>query len=78
MAAELGIEPTPASIAAHYRGVVEALVYDLADPDARDSLAAEGVRSMRTGTVMRSDRDRRRLAEEVLTFGASLLGERTT
>jgi len=78
MAAELGIEPTPASIAAHYRGVVDALVYDLADPDARDSLAAEGVRSMRTGTVMRSDRDRRRLAEEVLSFGASLLGEGTT
>jgi hypothetical protein len=33
---------------------------------------------MRTGTVMRSDRDRRRLAEEVLTFGASLLGPRST
>src|SRR3972149_6140343 len=32
MAAELGIEPTPASIAVHYRGVVEALVYDLAAP----------------------------------------------
>jgi len=78
MAAELGIEPTPTSIAAHYRGVVDALVYDLADADARDPLAAEGVRSMHTGTVMRSDRDRRRLAEEVLTFGASLLGPRST
>jgi LPPG:FO 2-phospho-L-lactate transferase len=78
MAAELGVETTPASIAAHYHGVLRGLVYDVADPDANDHLAGQGVRSMRTDTVMRSEGDRRRLAEEVLAFGASLLGSRST
>jgi LPPG:FO 2-phospho-L-lactate transferase len=72
MAAELGIEATPASVAAHYKGVIAGLVYDRADPDAGGLLAAEGIRSIRTDTVMRSDGDRRRLADDVLAFGASL------
>jgi len=72
MAAELGIEPAPAAIAAHYAGLIRGLVYDEADPDSSARLAEAGVRSLRTRTVMRSDRDRRRLAQEVLAFGASL------
>ena len=76
MAAELGIEPTPMSIAAHYHGVIRGLVYDDADADCGGILAAQGVRSIRTETLMRSDGGRRRLAEKVLAFGASLLAER--
>ncbi|HLE22714.1 MAG TPA: 2-phospho-L-lactate transferase [Anaerolineales bacterium] len=76
MAAELGIEPTPMSIAAHYDGVIRGLVYDDADADCGGILAAQGVRSIRTDTLMRSDGGRRRLAEKVLAFGASLLAER--
>jgi hypothetical protein len=49
------------------------LVYDEADGDNGADLAASGVRSLRTRTVMRSDRDRRRLAAEVLAFGAGLI-----
>jgi LPPG:FO 2-phospho-L-lactate transferase len=78
MAAELGVEATPASLAAHYNGVIGGWVYDAADPDAGGPLARQGVLSLRTDTLMRSDRDRRRLAEEVLAFGASLPGARST
>jgi LPPG:FO 2-phospho-L-lactate transferase len=76
MAAELGIEPTPMAIAAHYQGVIGGFVYDEADPDSGEALASQGVRSIRTDTVMRSDGDRRSLAEKVLAFGASLLAEK--
>jgi LPPG:FO 2-phospho-L-lactate transferase len=78
MAVELGVEPSPTSIAAHYRQVIGGLVYDETDADASDALADLGVRSLRTRTVMRSDGDRRRLAEEVLAFGASLPPVRST
>jgi LPPG:FO 2-phospho-L-lactate transferase len=73
MAAELGVEPTPVSIARHYAGLIRGLVYDDSDPEVTSSLAEGGVRSIRTRTVMRSDRDRRRLAESVLAFGGSLV-----
>src|SRR3972149_1773892 len=42
MAAELGVEATPVSIAAHYDGVIGGWVYDEADPDASDPLARPG------------------------------------
>lgn len=72
MAAELGLETTPLAVAAHYAGVVQGLVYDSADPDSAGDLLAAGFRSRRTRTLMRSDRDRRRLAEEVLAFAEEL------
>jgi LPPG:FO 2-phospho-L-lactate transferase len=76
IAAELGVEPTPSSIARHYAGVIRGLVYDDSDADVTSSLAEGGVRSIRTRTIMRSDRDRRRLAERVLAFGGSLVSLR--
>jgi LPPG:FO 2-phospho-L-lactate transferase len=72
MAAELGVDPTPEAIGAHYAGLLDGLVYDQADPDAGLALRETGLRSLRSRTLMRSDRDRRRLAEEVLAFGAAI------
>jgi LPPG:FO 2-phospho-L-lactate transferase len=72
MAEELGVPTTPQAIARHYEGVITGLVYDEADPDVGGQLTEAGVRSIRTRTVMRSPGDRRRLAEEVLAFGATL------
>jgi len=72
MAAELEVDPTPQGIGAHYAGLLHGLVYDQADPDVGLDLQKAGLRSLRTRTLMRSDRDRRRLAEEVLTFGATI------
>ena len=77
MAAELGVAPTPVSIARHYGGILGGLIYDEADADAGGALLELGVRSQRTRTVMRSDRDRRRVAEELLVFGESLIAVRS-
>jgi hypothetical protein len=73
MAVELGLEPTPLSIGRHYAGVIRGLMYDESDPDTTQSLAELGLRSIRGRTLMRSDRDRRRLAEDVLAFGETLV-----
>ena len=72
MAAELSVEPTPQAIAAHYSGLLHGIVYDQADPDAGDALQRDGLRSLRTRTLMRTDRDRRRLAGEVVDFGTAV------
>ena len=72
MAAELSIDPTPQAIAAHYAGFLHGLAYDQADPDVGAELEMAGLRSLQTRTLMRSDRDRRRLAEEVLAFGQTV------
>jgi LPPG:FO 2-phospho-L-lactate transferase len=76
MAVEMGLQPTPLTIARHYSGVIRGLMYDERDSDARVELADLGIESVRTQTVMRSDRDRRRLAEAVLAFGESLVSIR--
>ncbi len=75
MAAELGLEPTPPTVAEHYAGQVDGLVYDVSDGDQGGSIARLGIRSLRTRTLMRSERDRVRLAAEVVRFGVTL-GER--
>jgi len=73
MAVELGLATTPQAVAGHYAGVVDGLVYDVADPDVGARLESAGILSLRTRTLMRSDRDRRRLAEDVMAFGESLV-----
>jgi LPPG:FO 2-phospho-L-lactate transferase len=70
MAAELGIDPTPEQLAGHYAGLLGGLIYDVADPDVSEALHRGGVQSRRKRTLMRSDRDRKRLAEDVLAFAA--------
>jgi LPPG:FO 2-phospho-L-lactate transferase len=60
---ELGIDGTPAAIAAHYGGLMDALVVD-----SGDTAAAAGISKpvFSTDTLMRSAEDRRRLARFVL------------
>lgn len=72
MANELGVECTPRVVAEHYAGALDGLVYDLADGDEAEELAGLEVRSLRTRTLMRSERDRERLASEVVRFGIGL------
>lgn len=74
IAGELGLEPLPLVLAQHYEGVIRGLVYDTADRDVGAQLAGAGVASRRTRTLMRSARDRRRLASEVLEFARVLQG----
>lgn len=63
---ELGIPVSSAGIAAHYRGFVDGLVLDMAD--AGDMEAIAGVRTLLTGTIMKSAGDRARLAADVLAW----------
>jgi LPPG:FO 2-phospho-L-lactate transferase len=70
---ELGTLVTNSAIAAHYHGLIDGLVIDLADAAAaRDSVLPHCV----TATLMRTLADRDRLAREVLAFADWLRTER--
>ncbi len=65
---ELGIEPGPAAVAAHYEGLLSGLVIDRQDQSRAAELTSERLAILVTDTVMRSAADRARVAGEVLTF----------
>ncbi len=69
MMTELGLPTTTAAIAAHYEGLLDAIVLDRAD-DAEAGMI--GIPSLVTNTLMRSEDDKRRLAREVLDFVSGL------
>lgn len=73
---ELGIEPSAASVAAHYRGLIEGLLIDEVDARHRDAIAATGAAVRVAQTVMRSMDDRTALARECLAFAAQLQKQR--
>jgi LPPG:FO 2-phospho-L-lactate transferase len=73
MYAELGIQPSALSVAHHYDKLLDGFVLDQIDAAQAQSVEALGVRARLTDTIMRTPQDRRRLAEEVLKFGESLL-----
>jgi LPPG:FO 2-phospho-L-lactate transferase len=67
--AELGVESTPAAIAAHYGSLLDGLVLDEADRDWRERC---GCPTLVTQTLMRTLEDRRRLAAATLEFAGRL------
>ncbi|MFC3173926.1 2-phospho-L-lactate transferase [Novosphingobium bradum] len=64
---ELGLEPGPAAIAAHYGDLIDGLVIDHAD---RAELASPAL--LHTDILMRDDAGQQRLAAEVLAFARRL------
>jgi LPPG:FO 2-phospho-L-lactate transferase len=72
----LGGEPSALSVARHYveryPGVVDGLVIDRVDRSQSAGIEAMRVRVLATGTVMRSDSDRERLASETVAFAKTL------
>jgi LPPG:FO 2-phospho-L-lactate transferase len=66
---ELGIVVNTQAIAAHYRGLIDALVID--DADAADRANAD-VPIMTTPTMMKTLYDRERLARDVVSFAEQL------
>ena len=66
---ELGLAITNFSIAAHYRGLIDALVIDESDANDRSRLS---VPVLITHTMMRSLEDRERLAAEICSFAEGL------
>ncbi|MEN3976007.1 2-phospho-L-lactate transferase [Emcibacter sp. SYSU 3D8] len=67
--AELGLDVTQATIAHHYRDLIDGLVLDTEDADMADTL---GVSTYVTNTVMKTIDDRTGLARAVLDFAVAL------
>lgn len=72
MFAELGIEPSPAAVAHHFRHLLKGIVIDKVDGDESDRIRQMGIRTCITDTVMMGRSDRARLAQDVLHFGVEL------
>jgi LPPG:FO 2-phospho-L-lactate transferase len=72
--AELGVEPSAALVAAHYRGIIDGFVLDRRDIALAASI---GVTAHAAETLMQTLADRMALAREVLSFATRLTpGER--
>jgi LPPG:FO 2-phospho-L-lactate transferase len=72
MFAELGLEVTAASVAAHYGELLRGFVLDTVDAELESAVQTETLKVLVTDTVMKTDADRARLAREVLAFAAKL------
>lgn len=75
MLAELGLEVSATSVAAHYQGLAAGFVLDEVDAALRPAIEALGLRVLVTDTVMRSAADRARLAAETLAFTRTLIAQ---
>lgn len=71
---ELGLAPTNAAIAAHYRGLIDGLIIDQAD--AADAVALD-IETCIAPTLMTDLPSKAGLAEQVLAFGERLQGKRS-
>jgi LPPG:FO 2-phospho-L-lactate transferase len=71
MMRELGLEPSAATVAAHYRGLITGIVMDKADAALAPAVEAQGITVTLTGTLMRNAVDRLRLAQECVAFARS-------
>jgi LPPG:FO 2-phospho-L-lactate transferase len=66
MYAEMGIEPSAVSVAAHYGDLLDGFVMDRIDSALEGEIRGMGLVATVTNTLMHSSNDRRRLAQEVL------------
>jgi LPPG:FO 2-phospho-L-lactate transferase len=72
MMQELGLDVSAAAVAAHYRGLVTAMVVDAQDVALAAAIRAMGMAVRTADTLMRNGADRRRLAATCLEFAAAL------
>jgi len=72
MFSELGIPATATAVAAHYGSLLSGFVLDEQDADQADAVQDLDILPYVTGTIMKSQPDRRRLALEVLEFSKLL------
>jgi LPPG:FO 2-phospho-L-lactate transferase len=76
MMRELGFDVSAASIAAHYRGLIDGLVIDVTDAALKPVIEAMGMKVCVAPTFMRSPEDRRALGKVCLAFGRALAEEK--
>jgi LPPG:FO 2-phospho-L-lactate transferase len=68
MLAGLGYDVSALGVAQMYRGLIDGFVIDHADAADEPRIAALGMRVLVTNSIMSDERDRERLAREVLAF----------
>jgi LPPG:FO 2-phospho-L-lactate transferase len=71
MMRELGLAPSPATVASHYRSLVTGFVMDSADAALSAAVEALGMTVRLADILMRNAADRRRLAGQCLDFARS-------
>jgi len=72
MYAELGIQPSSVSVAEEYLKKMAGFVLDNLDREQATAVQALGMAALVTNTLMKTSRDRTRLAKEVIEFGMNL------
>jgi LPPG:FO 2-phospho-L-lactate transferase len=65
---ELGIRPSAAAVAHHYDGLIGSFVLDTTDAALAPDIQTARTRTLVCKTLMRTQEDRRRLAQDVLDF----------
>lgn len=68
MYAELGIEPSALAVAEQVHGLVDSFVMDTIDAQLEPEIRRLNMQTLVTNTLMKTDEDRRHLAEDVLNF----------
>lgn len=66
MFAELGIEPSALAVAEHYGTLISDFVLDILDANLAAELQGSGIRTLAINTLMKSNKDRQQLAQDVL------------
>ena len=72
MMTELGLQPSAASIAAHYGRRLDGLIIDQTDRALAPEIEATGIATCIAQTIMQTADDERTLAQAVLSFAAAL------
>ncbi len=76
MYVELSIEPSARAVAGHYGELLSGFVFDQVDVEQLEAIRDLGIRPMATNTLMKTTKDRERLAGEMLSFAeTTLLGK---
>jgi len=73
MYAELGINPSAAAVANHYRDILTGFIFDKIDAPEFEKIQRWRIIPLVTDIIMKDRPDRSRLAKEVLAFGESVL-----
>ena len=68
MFSEMGINPTAAAVAEHYRNHISAFVLDSVDAHLEEAIRRAGIRTLSCNTVMDTIEKRRQLAQDVLDY----------
>jgi LPPG:FO 2-phospho-L-lactate transferase len=70
---ELGLRPSAAAVAEHYKGLIDGFIIDTADIASADEISGSGITVRSVQTVMRNQDDRISLARACLAFAETLV-----